>query len=290
MIKSMTGYGKGEEEHEGRRFTVEIKSVNHRYCDITLKLPKRYSSLEGEIRKTVSGVISRGKLDVTLVAEEGEGAPANLEVDMQLAESYYSALYGLKERLGLAGDITVRELSSVPDIITFKEEPLDVERDWPFIRSAINNSIDALDRMKRSEGEALTYEIFGRLEKISQAVNDIRERVPLVVQLYRDRLTERIGSLGYELDQGRLAQEVAYFADRCDISEELVRLRSHLEQFRTIADSPEPAGRKLDFLIQEINREVNTIGSKGNDALISQKVVEVKAELEKIREQVQNIE
>ncbi|MDO8445261.1 MAG: YicC/YloC family endoribonuclease [Deltaproteobacteria bacterium] len=290
MIKSMTGYGKGEAEGDGRRFSVEIRSVNHRYCDISVRLPRRYASLEGEVKKAISGRISRGKLDVTIMAEEGEGTSATLEVNIPLADSYYSALCNLKERLGLAGDITVKELSSVPDIITFREEPLDVEKDWPFIRSAINKGMDALDEMRRAEGDALTSEVLGRLDRLSLAIDSIEERAPATVQLYKDRLAEKIGSLGYELDQGRLAQEVAYFADRCDISEELVRLKSHLEQFRIISRSPEPAGRKLDFLLQEINREVNTIGSKGNDALISQKVIEVKAELEKIREQVQNIE
>lgn len=290
MIKSMTGYGKGEEEHEGRRFTIEVRSVNHRYCDISLRLPRRYAPLEGEVRKAVAGRVSRGKLDITVAAEEGEGASATLEVNILLAESYYSALCDLKKRLGLAGDIAVRDLSSVPDIITFKEEPLNIEKDWPFIRSAIDKGMDALEQMKRTEGYALASEISGRLEKIWLAIEDIGKRAPAAIQLYRDRLTEKIGSLGYEPDEGRLAQEVAYFADRCDISEELVRLKSHLEQFRITADSPETAGRKLDFLLQEINREVNTIGSKGNDALISQKVVEVKAELEKVREQVQNVE
>lgn len=290
MIKSMTGYGKGEAEDDGRKFIVEIRSVNHRYCDIGVRLPRRYASLEGEVKKAIASRISRGKLDVTIMAEEREGTSATLEVNMPLAETYYSALCNLKERIGLAGDITVRDLSTFPDIIIFREEPLDLEKDWPFIRLAIDKGIDALDQMKRAEGDALTSEVLGRLDRLSVAIGGIEERAPVTVQLYKDRLAEKIGSLGYELEQGRLAQEVAYFADRCDISEELVRLRSHLEQFRMIARSPEPAGRKLDFLLQEINREVNTVGSKGNDALISQKVVEVKAELEKIREQVQNIE
>lgn len=290
MIKSMTGYGKGEEEHEGRRFTIEARSVNHRYCDISLRLPRRYTPIEGEVRKAVAGRVSRGKLDVTITAEGGEGTPATLEVNIPLAESYHSALCDLKKRLGLSGDITMKDISSIPDVITFKEEPLDIEKDWPFIRAAIDKGMDALEQMKRAEGDALASEISGRLEKIGLAIDDIGKRAPAAVQLYRDRLIEKIGGLGYEPDEWRLAQEVAYFADRCDISEELVRLKSHLEQFRITADSPEAAGRKLDFLLQEINREVNTIGSKGNDALISQKVVEVKAELEKVREQVQNVE
>jgi len=290
MIKSMTGYGKGEAEYEGRRFVVELRSINHRYCDVSIRLPRCYAALEGDIKKTVSGSISRGKLDITLTIEGSEGTAIGLEVNTPLADSYYSALCTLKERLGLAGEITVRDISSVPDIITMKEEPLDIRRYWPFIEAATNKGLDALDDMKTAEGAALTVDIFGRLEKIDMATDDVNERAPAVVASYKDRLAERIRGMGYEPDQGRLVQEVACFADRCDISEEIVRLRSHLGQFKTIAVSPEPSGRKLDFLIQEINREVNTIGSKGNDAVISQKVVDLKAELEKIREQVQNIE
>ncbi|MEK7713712.1 MAG: YicC/YloC family endoribonuclease [Deltaproteobacteria bacterium] len=290
MIKSMTGYGKGEAEYEGRRFVVELRSINHRYCDVSIRLPRRYAALEGDIKKTVSGSISRGKLDVTLTIEGNEGTALGLEVNTPLADSYYSALCTLKERLGLAGEITVRDISSVPDIITMKEEPLDIKRYWPFIEAATNKGLDGLDDMKMTEGAALTVDIFGRLEQIDIAIDDMNERAPAVVASYKDRLAERIRGMGYEPDQGRLVQEVACFADRCDISEEIVRLKSHLGQFKTIAVAPEPSGRKLDFLIQEINREVNTIGSKGNDAVISQKVVDLKAELEKIREQVQNIE
>lgn len=290
MIKSMTGYGKGEADYEGRRFIVELRSINHRYCDVSIRLPRRYAALEGEIKKTVAVAISRGKLDVTLTIEGSEGTALGLEVNTTLADSYYSALCSLKDRLGLAGEITVRDISSVPDIITMKEEPLDIKRYWPFIEAATNKGLDALDDMKMAEGAALTVDIFGRLEQIDMATDDVAVRAPAVVASYKDRLAERIRGMGYEPDQGRLVQEVACFADRCDISEEIVRLRSHLGQFKAIAVSPEPSGRKLDFLIQEINREVNTIGSKGNDAVISQKVVDLKAELEKIREQVQNIE
>lgn len=290
MIKSMTGYGKGEAECEGRRFTVELRSVNHRYCDVSIRLPRRYTALEGDIKKCVSGSISRGKLDVTLTIEGTEGAALGLELNIPLADSYYSALCTLKYRLGLAGEITVRDISSVPDIITMKEEPLDIKRDWSFIEAAIKKGLTALDDMKRAEGVALTGDILGRLEQIDRAIDDVEERAPVVVASYKNRLADRIRGMGYEPDQGRLVQEVACFADRCDISEEIVRLKSHLGQFKAIAVSPEPSGRKLDFLLQEINREVNTIGSKGNDAVISQKVVDVKAKIEKIREQVQNIE
>ena len=290
MIKSMTGYGKGEAEFEGRRFVIELRSVNHRYCDVNIRVPRRYAALEGEIKKTIAGSISRGKLDVTLMIEGNEGTALGLEVNTPLAASYYSALCSLKDRLGLAGEITVRDISSVPDVIILKEEPLDIKRDWPFIEAATYEGLKALDGMKRAEGAALTVDIFGRLEQIDMAINDVGERAPAVVDSYKARLAERVRGMGYEPDQGRLVQEVALFADRCDISEEIVRLKSHIGQFKAIAVSPESSGRKLDFLIQEINREANTIGSKGNDAVISQKVVDLKAEIEKIREQVQNIE
>lgn len=290
MIKSMTGFGKGEAESEGRRFLVEIRSVNNRYCDVGVRLPRRYSSLEGEIKKALSATVSRGKLDVTLTAEGSVGTAPGLEVNMPLAESYFSALCSLREKLGIEGEITVRDISSIPDVLRLKEESLDVKRDWPFILESINRAVDALNDMKKAEGDALASDIFGRLEKIVSSIDDVNKRAPSVIESYKERLAERIRGMGYEPDKGLLAQEVASFADRCDISEEIVRLRSHLGQFKAIAVSHEPGGRKLDFLLQEINREVNTIGSKGNDADISQKVVDMKAELEKIREQVQNIE
>ncbi len=290
MMKSMTGYGKGEADNEGRRFAVEVRSVNHRYSDISLRLPRQYASLEGKIKKVVGNRIYRGKVDVTLVAGLGQEGEVSVDVNEALASAYYSTLRSLKKRLGIAGDITMRDLISIPNVITLKEVALDIEKDWPLIETATKRSLDALDDMKGAEGAALAVEISGRLERIAGAKEEVAKRGPQVVEFYKEKLAERVGSLGYELDQGRLAQEVAFFADKCDISEELVRLSSHLEQFRLISASPEPAGRKLDFLIQEINREINTIGSKGNDATISHKVVEMKAELEKIREQVQNIE
>lgn len=289
MIKSMTGYGRGEASHEGRRVVVEARSVNHRYCDINLRLSRQYASLEGKLRKLLVNRIYRGKLDLALSSDITEGA-STFELNLELADSYCSALRGLKKRLSLAGEVHARDLISLPNVITFREETPDVEKDWPLIETAVNMSMDALDDMKMAEGEALALEINRGVEKITVAKDEVVKHAPLVVDSYKGRLEARVSSLEYEIDQGRLAQEIAYFADRCDISEELVRLNSHLSQFKVIAASREPAGRKLDFLIQEINREVNTIGSKGNDALISQKVVEMKAELEKIREQVQNIE
>lgn len=290
MIKSMTGYGKGEAENEGLKYVVELRSVNHRYCDISIRIPRRYAALEGEIKKVVAGAASRGKIDVTLTVEGCDGVGSRLEINTHLADSYYSLMCTLKDRFGLSGEITLRDISSIPDIITMKEDALDIKRDWVFIEAAAKSGLDALDGMKKTEGEALTADIFGRLGKIGMVIDDVEKYAPEVIESYNERLAERIRGMGYEPDQGRLVQEIACFADRCDISEEIVRLKSHLVQFKAIAFSPEPSGRKLDFLIQEINREINTIGSKGNDAVISQNVVEVKAELERVREQVQNIE
>lgn len=290
MIKSMTGYGRGEAENEGLKYLVELRSVNHRYCDIGVRLPRRYAALEGEIKKVVAGAASRGKIDVTLTVEGCEGVESRLEINTHLADSYYSLMCRLKDRLALSGEITLRDIISVPDVISKKEETPDIKKDWTFIEAAARKGLSDLDGMKMAEGSAIMTDIFGRLEQIDVVLEDIGKFAPKVIGSYKERLMERIKDMGYEPDPGRVIQEVACFADRCDISEEIVRLKSHFVQFKTIAASTDPSGRKLDFLLQEINREVNTLGSKGNDAVISQKVVEVKSELEKVREQVQNIE
>ncbi|MEW6616230.1 MAG: YicC/YloC family endoribonuclease [Thermodesulfobacteriota bacterium] len=294
MLKSMTGYGSGECVFEGGRIVVEIKSVNHRYMDISCKLPKRFSSTESQIRKSVSGRFSRGRFEIIVQSgfgiEENEGR--GLELNLPLAQEYYSVLKELKDRLHLSEDISLSMLTGIRDIIVVKDIEPNQEGGGKAFNEAFKNALNSLERMRESEGEVLYKDFLVRLNSVEKLIDSIRIMSPRVLVLYRDRLAKRVKELGevFEVDPQRLKQEIAFLAERSDITEELVRIKSHLEQFGMIMEMDDPVGRKLDFLLQEINREVNTIASKANDADISQKVVEIKSELEKIREQIQNIE
>jgi len=288
----MTGYGRGEGETTLGKVFVEARSVNHRYCDINIKLPKRLASFETRIKEFMRSQVSRGRIDVSLKVDSGEGEKTKLDVDLHLAEQYYQALQTLKEKLQLRDEITLPLLAGAKDLITAKEELGDVEPYWHEIMPILKRSIQEMDEMKRSEGEALAKDLQLRLEKIHQELATIKRLFPSSLQSYQSRLYERIRSLlgGIEADPARFQQEVAFLAERIDVTEEIVRVESHLSQFSLLLDGEEPVGRKMDFLLQEIHREVNTISAKANDAEISQRVVEIKSELEKIREQVQNIE
>ncbi|HSR13169.1 MAG TPA: YicC/YloC family endoribonuclease [Thermodesulfobacteriota bacterium] len=292
MIKSMTGFGRGECVGEGRKTEVEIRSVNHRYCDISLRLPRRLSALEGQVRNVVRQRVSRGRVDISVQFEDTSDAEHNLVVDMNLARDYYAGLKGLQEALQIPGEIRLETLASFRELFTRKETETDLEKEWAALEPALDSALNSLDSMRRDEGAKLSADLAGRLQIIGEKAGEVEARVPTVLAAARDRLAQRVQELsgGVELDPARLAQEVAYLAERSDISEELVRLRSHLDQFRDMLERPEPAGRRLEFLLQEMNRETNTIGSKASDALTSQIVVDIKSELEKIREQIQNIE
>ncbi|NWF92036.1 MAG: YicC family protein [Syntrophaceae bacterium] len=292
MLKSMTGYGRAEGETSLGRVAVETRSMNHRYCDINVKVPRRFAPFESRIRDLIRSDVSRGRIDVSLKVDSGEGEKLQFEVDLPLAKQYYQALQSLKKSFKLRDPITLTLLMGAKDLITAKEEAGDIEPYWHEIMPILRRSAQEMDQMKRSEGEALARDLHHRLKKIAQRVADIKHLFPLRLQSYQNRLHERIRSLlnGVEVDAARFQQEVAFLAERSDITEEIVRVESHLAQFGLLLKGEEPVGRKMDFLIQEIHREVNTISAKANDAEISQGVVEIKSELEKIREQVQNIE
>ena len=292
MLKSMTGFGRGEGETGLGKVYVESRSVNHRYCDISLRLPRLLGPFEARIKEMARMAFSRGKVDISLKLDHtGEGR-VQLAADLYLAQQYLEALRTLKQELQLQGDITLELMAGAKDLITTKEELDDVEPYWEEIVPILKQSFGDMDSMKRSEGESLGKDFQQRLKRISDQLGSIRQRFPLSLEAYRERLLERLRALlgEVELDASRFQQEVAFLAERTDITEEVVRLESHLAQFTALLNEKEPVGRKMDFLVQEIHREVNTISGKANDAEISQRVVEVKSELEKIREQVQNIE
>ncbi len=292
MLKSMTGFGRSEGNTSLGRVVVEARSVNHRYSDINVKLPKRLIPFEMRIKEIIKSEVSRGRIDVSVKLDSTEEGRVQLEVDLDAAQQYYRALQSMKEKLKLSGDITLQVMAEAKDVITAKEELEDVEPYWQEIAPVLKQSIKAMDDMKRSEGEVLAKDIQQRLEHIRQEIAAIKQRFPLSLEAYGDRLRERLESLlaGSELDSSRFQQEIAFLAERTDITEEIVRAESHLIRFTALLNGEEPVGRKLDFLLQEIHREANTISSKANDAESSQRVVEIKSELEKIREQVQNIE
>ena len=288
----MTGYGRAEGETTLGKVFVEIRSVNHRYCDINIKLPKRLGPFETRIKELIRSQVSRGRIDVSLKIDSGEEEKIQLHVDLHLAEQYYRALQALKEKLQLKEKITLSLLAGAKDLITAKEEVGDIEPYWQEMIPILKQSLKEMDEMKRSEGEALAKDLQLRLEKIHQQLEKIKHLFPSCLEAYQNRLHERIRSFlrSVEVDANRFQQEVAFLAERADITEEIVRMESHLAQFVLLLEGEEPVGRKMDFLLQEIHREVNTISAKANDAEISQRVVEIKSELEKIREQVQNIE
>jgi uncharacterized protein (TIGR00255 family) len=292
MLKSMTGFGKAEGETSLGRVFAELRSINHRYCDISIKMPKRLAPFETRIKEMIRSEVSRGRVDVSLKLDAtGEGR-LQLNVDLHLAEQYYKALMTLKEKLQLKEDITLGLLAGAKDLITAKEEMEDVEPYWQEIVPILKQSLKAMDEMKRWEGELLEKDLQLRFERIHGELESIKQQFPSFLTAYWSRLHERLRSFlgSTEVDYARFQQEVAFLAERTDITEEIVRAESHLTQFNILLKSKESVGRKMDFLLQEIHREVNTISAKANDAEISQRTVEIKSELEKIREQVQNIE
>ncbi|MEW5948071.1 MAG: YicC/YloC family endoribonuclease [Thermodesulfobacteriota bacterium] len=292
MLKSMTAFGRANGELPCGLLTIEMKSVNHRYLDISLRLPKKYTTLEERIRKKIAAQFSRGRIEIMLQVNGDATRVQNLELDTGLAAAYHKILGLLKEQFDLKGEIELSLMTSFKDLILIKEEAIDIEKDWEIIEPILAEGMSSMEKMRIEEGRALYADLIKRLDLLSSLVNDIQNRVPDAIKVSRDKLEERIKALleDIDVDPMRLAQEVAIMADRSDVTEELVRIRSHFDQFRGLAHTDEAIGRKLDFLIQEMHREANTIGSKAGDAFISHKVVDIKSELEKMREQVQNVE
>ncbi len=291
MIRSMTGYGKSEAAYERGRITVEIRSVNHRYGEISVRLPRNLICLENDAKKIVADRLKRGKIEVYVQHETSlDNSP--FAVNMSLAKAYYTAFNSLKDTLGLDDRVSLQLIATQKDVLAAHENSTLDESLPDALFAALRGSVENLDAMRLQEGETLLQDLRKRRETVGQVIGEVAKRAPLVVTDYEERLKERLDQICADrsIDGERLAQEVAIMADRCDITEELVRLDSHLKQFDTALALSEPVGRKLDFLLQEMSREINTIGSKANDAQIAFYVVELKTEIEKIREQVQNIE
>ena len=297
MIRSMTAFGRAVRagESDGKNITVEMKSVNNRYLDCTVKLPRIYSFLEDRVRQYVqAGGISRGKLDVYIGVDIVENVGTTIDIDKALAGSYIKALERLRDEFGLADDITVMKVAENRDIFTVKKPDDDAERDWLMIKPVLDEAMRAFLAVRETEGERLKADILTKLEKIETLAERIKSLSEADAASYRQRFESRLTQLladnAVELNPQLVLTECAIYADRVAIDEEIVRLGCHFQAFRSILDTDEPVGRKLDFLLQEINRETNTIGSKASNAEIASLVVETKSELEKIREQIQNIE
>jgi len=289
---SMTGYGKGQSSQDGVALTVEIKSVNHRYAEIGIKLPRTFLAFENELRKRVAQRLKRGKIDLFVNYDLSGAVLAVPRYNRELAKAYSDLFHAMQRELSLSGAVSPELIASQKDVVQLGEAELDQDRLRQGLLQATDEALDQLLTMRRTEGEETCRDIESRLEVGEQLVARISERAPQVPGEWLQRLKERLArhGEGIEWDDQRLAQELAVFADRCDISEELARFRSHVGQFRELLEDKEPVGRKMDFLVQELNREVNTMGSKSNDAELTSAVVALKAELEKIREQVQNVE
>ena len=293
-MKSMTGYGRGECTMYERKFTVEIKAVNHRYNDITVKLPRAIMGFEDEIKKAISKKVFRGKLDVCVNVESFSQEDINISVNEPLAKSYTETLRKLKSDLHLDGDVTIEIVSKFPDVITV-DKSISNENTENEIREclmkAVEDATDAFVAMREVEGETLKKNIIEKVAFVNDALQKIEERAPWVSKDYRARLEAKLADLDeIQVDESRLLTEVLLFADKACIDEEITRLHSHISQMYSIVEENVPVGRKLDFLVQEMNRETNTIGSKSNDIEITNHVVDIKSEIEKIREQIQNIE
>lgn len=288
----MTGYGKGEMVTQSGTFLVEIRAVNHRYGEISIRMPRAFYALENEIKRLAASVLKRGKIEISVQWDEISASSGAPQLDMDVARGYFDAYTRLAKELNLPQDAAPSYIMSLKGVMKEGAGVVDETTLHPILLAAVKAAVTAIDVMRCREGEALAVDLKARRAQIAEWSALIGERTPQVVLEYRQKLKARLDQLldGADMDEGRLAQEVALLADRADITEELVRLASHFNQFDEALCSMEPVGRKLDFLMQEMNREVNTIGSKSNDSGITNLVIRIKAEMEKMREQVQNVE
>ncbi len=291
-MKSMTGYGAAEDVYRGKRVSAEIKSVNSRYSDVSVKVPRLYSFLEEPLKKAVGKFASRGKIDVFLNIDSALDETKGVEVNTLLAKAYLDAIRKISEETGTGGDVNAFMLSRLPDVITLTAAEDDAEEITDVALSVLDRAGADYAAMREREGASLRLDLEEHLCETEKIVNIIEEHTPEIVTAYRARIESRMkeimGSVPY--DESRLLTEAALFSDKVNVNEEITRLKSHIAQMRVMFEANEPVGRKMDFLIQEMNREINTIGSKCNDLSVTRNVIDVKAELEKLREQVQNIE
>jgi uncharacterized protein (TIGR00255 family) len=292
MVRSMTGYGRGEVQAPGGSCVVEIRSLNHRYCEIAVKTPRGFVAIENRIRETVRSRFIRGRFDVHVTVDYATVSSRRIIIDYALARQLYHALTDLGRELGLGGQVNLATLLDLREVARVEENEHHVEDLWPVVQEALDMAAASLQTMRIAEGEALGRDIMQRIELIESWLEQIKSRLPALLIEYRQRLEARISRLfgDVEIDPARLAQEVVFFTERSDVTEEMTRLNTHLTEFKRLLQVNESVGRKLDFLLQEMNREINTTSSKVADSDVAVLVVDIKSELERIREQAQNIE
>ncbi len=292
MLRSMTGYGREQLVLDGREITVEIRSVNHRYYEFSARIPRIYGYLEEKLKSFVKGSISRGKIEVNVTVNNLEGRDVAVNIDSNLARNYLKALRETNESLGLKDDITLSVMTRFADIFTVQKVQEDEEAIWNDVRTVAEKALEKFVNMRETEGESLKNDLLIKLSNIENTLAKVEEQAPQTVVSYREKLYSRLKEVlgDTNIDEQRVLTEAAIFAEKIAIDEETVRLRSHISQFRDLMEEDGPVGRKLDFLVQEFNREINTTGSKAQDVLITKCVVDMKSEVEKIREQIQNIE
>lgn len=292
MIKSMTGFGRASKEIDGYVITVELKSVNHRYFEFNCRLPRQYGFVEDKLKSFINSKVARGKVDCFLTIEALNTESADVVVNHTLAGAYVTALKEIAEKYNLKEDFGASAISRYPDVLVVKKAEEDEEKIWSYVKETAEDAVARFTEMRAVEGAKMKEDVFSRSNYVLDCVSFIEERSPQTVKEYNEKLVARVHELlgNVALDESRILQEVAVYADKVAVAEETVRLRSHIEQLHTFLKSEEAIGRKMDFLVQEMNREANTIGSKASDVDIARKVVDIKAEIEKIREQIQNIE
>ena len=292
MLKSMTAYGRAESLKGTMEFIAEIRSGNNRYREIILRLPQSLQLFEDRIRSLLSSRLKRGRIEISIQVKDNGDKDLNLELNRPLVRAYGNIFDELNKELGCQQPIDLSFFSQLKDIIIVKQDAVDAEKIWPELKDVIDKAMASLDAMRINEGKTLEKDFMERLNRIGRHIDEIRDKAKVVIESYRNKLIQRIHKLteDIEINEDRLMLEVAFMAERSDITEELIRIGSHIEQFRNYMDQDDVVGRRLDFLLQEINREVNTIGSKAADSSISQLAVEIKGELEKLREQIQNVE
>ncbi len=291
-MKSMTGYGRARETSNEREIVVELRAVNHRYLDVNVKAPRGYGFLEEAIKKLAASKISRGKVDIYINVTDLAAQETTITLNHELAQSYFDALVELRDALHLHDDISVMSIAKMPDVLVSQRVEVDAEALTASVSEVFNEALKQFDEMREIEGEKLASDVRNRMNTIKEIVQQIEIRSPERVIAYREKLEKRMNEILADstVDEQRILTEAAIFADKTAVDEETVRLRSHLDQLDTMLKDSNPVGRKLDFLVQEMNREANTIGSKANDSILANYVISLKAEIEKIREQIQNIE
>ncbi len=292
MIRSMTGYGSADLERDGQRLSAEIRSVNHRYCEVALRAPKVVSLFEDQIRQVIQDRFSRGKFNLNITWTGAGETGEELKLNEPVADRYVALLERLRERYHMDSGLDLRTLAALPDVFTWEHTALSDEETWAMVKDLVGRACDNMNLMKAREGQSLARDFEQRLDLVRTQLEIVAERAPLRPPEAKERLMARLKVLlgDIEMDPVRIAQEIALMVDRLDFTEECVRLSAHLEQFRSLVEGPELAGRKLNFLLQEMNREVNTIGAKANDIAVARAVIIMKEETERLREQVQNVE